>query len=176
MARRALGTQAGTGELSVPSPEERGLGSRWRCSEGPGAPGGVAKDLQKQLERSFLKLFAMQRVTMQKLYFYRLEKEFSVLFFFYILRDGSRWQCWVYICKPAGRGPLSLHMSVKWFGCSSLRLLFSLPTVSPGCKAPEVVGLCSEVPCFALAQQPRAFTPGSVQTTAAHVNRAGNNT
>ena len=76
----------------------------------------------------------------------------------------------------AGRGLLSCRMSVKHFGRSSLLLPFTLLTVPPDCEALEVVALCSEALRFALPPHPRAATPASVQTTPAHVNRAGDNT
>ena len=86
-------------------------------------------------------------VKMQKLCFYRLEKEFSVLL--YVFREvvalGLHVQAMP--ARLAGREPLSRRVSVKRFGRSSL-LLFTLPIISPDCKALEVVVLCSEVLWF----------------------------
>lgn len=116
---------------------------------------GFAGDLQKRSERSFVKLFARQHVKMQKLCFYRLEKEFSVLFLTFSgeAPSGSTgFACASPTCRACWQGtafPSHIH--------KTFRLLFAAAALcaasnSQGCKALEVVVFCGEVLCCELVR------------------------
>lgn len=84
----------------------------------------LVKNLWKQLQRSFLKLFAVHDVKMQKLCFYRLEKEFWFLVFFLIFSGktpsgGTDVMCASRTCGARGQGTTFYHMSATLYAADS---------------------------------------------------------
>lgn len=87
----------------------------------------LVKNLWKQLQRNFLKLFAVYDVKMQKLCFYRLEKEFWFLFFFIFSgktpSGGTGVMCASHTCGAHGQGTTFYHMSATLYADDSFSRL-----------------------------------------------------